>query len=124
MNEPDQIVAGTSYTWTEQWTSYPAPAWSLQYTINGPVKLQVSGVTLGSGFQITLTTTNTGTLVPGRYAYQAVATNGSQSVIASQGTMQVLAGLAGLAAGTDQRTDAQVILDAVSYTHLTLPTKA
>ena len=113
MNEPTAIVAGTTVKWTASFPDYPASAWALSYALRSANdSLNVSTTANGNDFDAVISATDSATLSPGRYAWQAIVTNGSETYVAADGFLTVTVLLSG-AATFDPRTQNEKNLDAL-----------
>ncbi|MCP3653334.1 MAG: hypothetical protein GY734_08285 [Herbaspirillum sp.] len=114
MNIPTELTAGDSLQWKEpalavRGTDYSSAAWTLQFALRGPTKLDLPGAADGSGgWAFALTAAASQGLQAGPYWWQAVLTKGAERVTAGSGQVQVLANLAAITAdGFDGRSMAQ-----------------
>jgi hypothetical protein len=116
MNIPQQITAGDSLTWTDGAIDGASSGfWTLAYVLRGSVGLTLTAAASGDGWLTTLTRTQSQTLVPGSYSWQATITNGDQRRTLGSGTITVLADLAysGTASAYDGRSQSEQDLEAV-----------
>lgn len=111
---PKRFTAGETVTWSKSVENFKASdGWTLTYYFRGPGSLDVEATADGQDFAVTITSTLSTPLAPGRYDWQAwVSKDGIKSVIDS-GTSDVLAGLSGAVEGYDSRSTAKKILDAI-----------
>ena len=93
---PETIEAGNSASFVLTYADYtPAAGWGLTFAItNGIDKSRtVTGSTSGTGFLVTLATTDTATLTAGDYTWAAYATASGQRRTADTGRISILANL-------------------------------
>lgn len=116
MNEPKQIRAGDSISWTETGGDHPAPTWTLKYYVRGEGgKLDITATASGTDHLVALTASQTASLKPGIYGYQGRFENGSNITTLDDkvGTFEVLANLALTPDGLDQRSHVRIVRDAL-----------
>lgn len=114
MNIPARIISGDTIEWTEQASADRGSAeFTLTYAIRGAVNLTVTGVAAGSGWNVTITSTQSATLTAGTYTWQAYLTSGSVRYTVGTGTLIVDPNITAQSAGYDGRTQAEVDLAAV-----------
>lgn len=121
MGIPSQIRAGDSIAWQENPVPHglsgtiSSPDWALTYVLRGSVGLTVTGTANGGGWLVSITKTQSATLTPGGYSWQAVATKGDERITLGSGQIEVLQNLAftGTAEAFDGRSQAQQDLEAV-----------
>jgi hypothetical protein len=116
-NEPTELIAGNTWTWTRTFADYPAGTWSLAYHFKcAEGSFGISGaevVASGTAFSITKAASATATIPPGRYRWQAYVTNGAVRQLADEGWLEVQRDFA--ASGTfDPRSSARQIVDAIT----------
>lgn len=119
MNIPRQITNGDSVSWLDNATMdnlrnpISPPNWVLSYTINGPVKLEITASQFGSQWKTTMSKTQSATLTAGEYSWQAYATYGSDRVNVGRGKLIILPDLHAASAGGEFRSQTKQDLDAV-----------
>jgi hypothetical protein len=90
-------------------------SWVLTYYIAGPTTaISAVGASDGvGGWNLTLTTGQTGAFsAPGTYAWQAVATNGSEAITLGSGTFETADRLTGAVVGYVAKSQTEIDLDA------------
>ena len=112
--EPTSIRAGDSAIWTISDTSYPAGAgWGLTYTfINAAGKFSITSTASGNDHAVHVLPAVTALYVAGDYAWQCVASNGTDATTIRTGSITVVASFAG-AAALDARSHAEKTLAAL-----------
>lgn len=115
---PRQFKQGDSAVWNDQpfvdpsGKAYDSSGYTLTYVIAGPIATPLSLVALpsGSGWQTTLTTTQSSTLNLGNYAWQVQASATGVRLTLDEGELLVEADLALVGANYDGRTPAEIAL--------------
>lgn len=115
---PDQITAGDSAVWVQKpaqiagrVASY-AQGWELLLCLRGPAALDLAGAArLDGAWSVVLSTTNSATLTPGRYAWSAAVTRADERVTIAIGQTTVVASLTAGTAPIDPRSLAERALD-------------
>lgn len=117
--EPDLLYTGDTWAWERNLADYPASAgWTLNYVLmNSTHRIPASSGTIagsasGDTHLISVAAATTATYTAGTYTWQAFVTKASERHTVGQGTVVLKAGLAGATAAADQRSQAQVALDA------------
>jgi hypothetical protein len=126
MTIPPTFRAGDTVAWRDDATTdslgvaVTSAAWSLSYFLRSTTAGATGGLTVastayGSGWQTTISSTNSATLAAGSYYWQARATSGAQAITIGSGSLTVLAALnyTGAPAAFDGRSQARKDLDAV-----------
>jgi hypothetical protein len=119
MRIPKQINKGDSLAWKDDSTidelgnTVDSSSWTLAYIFAGATSLTLNSSSDESGWQTSITATDSGTLTPGVYYWQAIATNGSQKKTLGRGRIEVLPSLVGAANGFDGRSQNRKDLDSV-----------
>ncbi len=118
MNEPIKFRAGDTVEWDVSNSDYPASTYTLKYYIRGANALDVTAVADGENYTVTVTADDSIKLPPGIYSYQGRFESGTTHYTPEDmvGTFEVLPNLAAATAGTDARTHARIVLDAVNAT--------
>ena len=114
--EPTSFHAGSTVTWTKTLASYSAAdGWTLKYTLSGSAggSLTITATGSGTTHSVTITAVQSATLTKGTFKLFGFVehTDGTKIPITNT-TVKVLANLF-TASTTDQRTDNQIILDAI-----------
>jgi len=115
--EPEKIICGDSVTWIRSLADFPAPVWSLAYTLVSQT-LGLAGITInssddGQDHLLRITSAQTSALVPGLYRLLGRALDDSGNVITFfQSSLDIQADPATVATSVqgDTRTKAQRIL--------------
>lgn len=114
--EPAELTAGNTWTWTRAFDDFPAGTWTLAYHFrNATSNFDISGgeiVASGTTFVVTKAAAATASLTAGRYSWAAYATNGAQRYLAASGEMVVAPDMA-TAGPVDGRSTARQMLDAI-----------
>ena len=124
MTIPATFRAGDTVNWRDAATAdslgnaVTSAAWSLSYFLRSATAgagLTVASTAYGSGWETTISATNSATLAAGAYYWQARATSGAQAITAGSGSLTVLPALnyTGAPAAFDGRSQARQDLDAV-----------
>lgn len=116
MNEPQQITAGDSASWTWTLPEYSASAgWALSYVFraNGQPSVTVNATGSGSTYTVALTTTASALMQAGDWHWQAYATKSPDRKTLGSGVLKVKPNFA--AGGTfDPRSQVKKTLDAIN----------
>ena len=116
MNEPLQIRAGDSASWTETDDTYPpSDGWTLKYFLSNQTNtLTLTATDDGSSYSINITPSGSSTWVPGKYSWARFVTKGSgeseERHTLANGSVEILPNLSA-AVAYDTRSDARVIYD-------------
>lgn len=113
--EPTRITAGDRWLWERQDLSdYPAGTWTLTYSlVNASKQITLTAAASGSYHRIDVAAATTATYPPGRYAWAAYATSGSDRRQIGSGEIEVRPDLATATSGHDGRSFARTMLDAI-----------
>lgn len=114
LNIPKSIVSGDSVTWTDSLPQYPASSWQLSWAIRGNSVLDEIATADGDDFVTVISSVESATLSTGVHHWQAYVTQGATRTTIGNGAIEVIRDLASTPAGYDGRSEAQVMLDAVS----------
>lgn len=120
MNIPGTIAAGDSLTWNDATArdnlgnALTSADWALHYYIRGAQSLDLTATGNGPGWQTSITATQSATLEPGTFYWQAVATKGSDRITVGTGTLKVTANLANATGIYDGRSQSEKALDAIN----------
>ena len=78
LGEPTTVAAGDTWLWQQVFPDYPASeGWSVSYRFRGANVLDTAAGEVaysGTTATVTIAATNTATLTPGTYYWQAIAT--------------------------------------------------
>jgi len=118
MNIFSSLPKGDSAYWHDepvsdsQGKSYDSGAYALAYILAGPIAtpLTLTAVADGNGWKTTLTATDSASLVPGKYWWQAVLTRTGERVSAGQGELTITANLGAVTGTFDGRSIAEKAL--------------
>lgn len=104
--EPETLRAGTTWTWTRQFSDYPiADGWALSYAIRGASVLTWSPTWVtddGSTWTVLIPAASTAALAAGAYDWAAYVTSGANKYVAASGVLRVLPDLETASAGDRQ----------------------
>ena len=112
---PNEVRAGDTLRWTREFTDYPASdGWALAYTlVSSTAVATINASADGDGFDVTVTAAISAAFVPGRYTITEFVTKALERVTLNIKPLRVLANLAGASAGTDVRSHARKMLEAI-----------
>lgn len=114
--EPLSARAGDTWRWERSLPDYPAPGWSLIYTLYGPAGVvHLTAVASGTAHRVALAPAVTGTYAAGRYDWIAHVTDGTDRLQVGSGAIQVLPDLR-TATTADGRSHARKMLAAIEAT--------
>lgn len=120
MNIPAQVRQGDSLQWKDCPTFdnmrnpiSAADGWTLHYAIRGAVALDLDSDVDGQDWLMTMIVTDTQTLTPGDYYWQAYAEKNDERVTLGSGKLVVLADMSQQTTGADNRSQIKKDLDAV-----------
>jgi len=87
-SEPKKIIAGSSYSWSCEWSDYPADAWTAAYIYTNASNNQtITGTPNGTAFDFSLTSADSATWAAGDYKWIAFVTSaGERSQVAAGAT--------------------------------------
>ena len=89
-SEPSCFTIGDTVSWIRTEADYQAPAWNLIFGFSGPTRFTVASTDAGTDHLITLPTTG---WKPGRYSWEAKATDGTQNIQIATGQISALPNL-------------------------------
>lgn len=115
-NVPNSFTVGESFSWTKEFSLYPASLWDLTYHFRGVGQgFDVEATANGNKFDLSALSTQTDNCTAGTYSYQAYVTKDAEKILVDQGTIRVHPNLASLDLNDsfDGRSKAQKILDAI-----------
>ena len=117
--EPTSFTSGEALEWTRSYSDYPATLWTLVYTFrftNG-AGFDATATADGTTFEIAVPATDTVSLTPGRYNWQAwlteIATPTNKILRDSGRTMVKQGFVAGTVDAIETRTANEIELDAI-----------
>jgi hypothetical protein len=118
--EPTKITQGERIEWEREFCDFPASEWTLQYRYrgNGPAfDVDATTADSGTGFAAEITAAQSALPTPGKYQWQAWATNVADTditQIVAQGTITIGLGFAADdESNFDLRTPEKIALDAI-----------
>ncbi len=127
MNIPSKLVSGDSISWDDVpskdnlGNAVDSSQYTLSYVFKGTkASLSVDGVTQGSGWRTTISTTQSALLVPGIYYWQAYASKTGARVTLGSGQLDVKQNLSVAPTSFDGRSQAEQDLDAVQLAMRTM----
>lgn len=110
----DTLIAGDSASWHDDpWTAplcgprHTSADWTLTYQLRGPSQLTLTAAADGDGWLTSVTTAQSGALMPGAYAWAAQLTRPDERVTIRVGKLTVVADLAAVADTFDPRSQAE-----------------
>lgn len=119
--EPDVVMAGETWHWTISLPDFPtSESWVLTYYLAGASVISKQATPVGGLYDVNFLASDTAAVLPGRYAYQAIAVLALEKHVARpvafqperQGVIEVLANIATATAGSLQ-THAEKTLKAL-----------
>lgn len=113
---PNSFTVGESFSWTKEFSLYPASEWDLTYHFRGVGQgFDVDATADGDAFELSALSSQTTDCTAGTYSFQAFVTKDDEKILVDQGTIRIHPNLASLDAETsfDGRSNAQKILDAI-----------
>lgn len=113
---PNSFTAGESFSWTKDFSLYPASTWTLTYFFRGAGQgFNVEATPNGNKFDLSALSSDTENCTAGTYSFQAFVTKVDEKILVDSGTIRVHPNLAAINAGDtfDGRSNAQQILDAI-----------
>ena len=111
--EPAQIIAGDSARWMRSLADYPAPTWTLTYTLIGEsYKSTFSASASGTDHAIHLLPAITSAWAAGEYALRARVSDGTDAYTIGESRVQVMPSYSATASG-DMRSAARRGLAAI-----------
>lgn len=111
--EPISPRAGDTWTWQRSCAAYPAPTWTLTYTLfNAATKISIVAAAAGTAHAVTVAAATTANYPAGRYDWVAAVASGSERYQVDAGTLEILPDVAALSK-YDSRSHARIMLDAI-----------
>lgn len=111
---PFIITAGVTFDHELNLTAYPADSWTLTLHMRGPSSINLAAVANDNRHQFSASAAETSQYKEGPYHYVLRATNNADEVVqVDQGIVEVIPDLLGMAEGTDTRSHAKKVLDAI-----------
>jgi hypothetical protein len=90
--EPRQVLQGTTALWQRQLPEYPAPTWTLNYTLIGPERINIVTTPNSGAHEANISPANTANWNAGHYQVYARVSDGTSifEVNVAQPTLQVI----------------------------------
>lgn len=112
---PSKITAGTSVSWLVSLPSFPASSgWTLTYTLVSPsAQVQVTSTPSGDNHLFEIPFSESSDYIPGKYAFQAHADNGTERYQVDAGEVEIAADFADATTGSDTRDWLTVAIEAL-----------
>ena len=111
--EPVAVRAGDTWRWARAIPDYPAPGWTLTYTLHGPQGIaSIEAAASGTSHLVTVAPEDSAGIAPGRYQWDASATDGTDRYSVGSGVITVLPDVAE-ATAYDGRSHARRMLAAI-----------
>lgn len=130
MRIPASLAKGDSFTWKDDPTcdnlgnAIDSSVYTLKYAIRGAVSLDLTATQDGSGWQTSISTTQSNTLQAGTYFWQAFAvddpTTPTKRITVGQGQLNITENLASASGVFDGRSQVQKDLEAVQLAMRTM----
>lgn len=112
-NEPLEVNAGDTWSWTRSFDDYPASTWTLTYRFVGNDDSQtVVAVADGDDFDVTVAASTSGDFKAGVYKWGAYVESGGERYTVDSGTLTVKPNFADLTPGA-QRSHVEKVLEAI-----------
>lgn len=113
-NIPAQFHAGDTVEWSDSsFNGRSSDEYGLTYAVRGPVNLTFTGVAAAGGWDVTISASQSATMPPGDYTWQAYLTATGKRYTVGSGQVKVLANIATQVVGYDGRSQTEKDLDAV-----------
>ena len=111
--EPTSARAGDTWRWSRSLADYPAPTWTLAYTlVNAAGKVSITAVADGAAHLVSVAPATTAAYAAGRYDWVAHVTDGTDRYQVDSGSIDVLPDLSSLSS-YDGRSHARKMLSAI-----------
>lgn len=115
-SEPSELRSGDTWKWTKTLADYPASAWTLKYRFkNAAGGFEITASSSGDDYSVTVAASTTTGYAAGAYSWIAWVEGGSEKYTVDTGTVTLnpdyRSGTA--TAALDDRTHAQIVLDAI-----------
>lgn len=113
MSEPIKLRAGTTWAWTREESSYPAPTWVLTYQAkNADYNFTITATNLAGIHNISVPMATTAAIRAGRYDWVAFVTDGSSRYEIGNGSWEILPDFTSQGV-SDGRSDSRRFYDAL-----------
>lgn len=119
MNIPATIRAGDTLAWTDSLADYPAPTWTLKYSLwkYGKTVITITGTSSGTDHAIAITAAASKNYAAGVWQWTAYAEKGSGATLERKtiesGLVTIKPDIASASTSADLRSHAQKVLDAI-----------
>jgi len=110
---PATATAGLSFAASIALDAYPSPQWSAKLLLRGPSVIDLDAVSAGSVQTFTVDRDVTIAWLPGAYWWSLRVQSAAETREVANGQIEILPDFAGLPAGFDGRTQAEIGLDAI-----------
>jgi hypothetical protein len=108
---PAKINAGLTLSKLVTLAGYPATGWQLSVSLRGPAAIDLEGVADGVQHLLEASAATTAAYVPGLYVYSARVSADGVVIQVDAGSVEVLADLAQMPAGSDVRSHNRIVLE-------------
>ena len=114
-SEPATLRAGDTATWTKSLSDYSAAdGWTLSYVLTKTgTRLTFSASASGADHLVSVSAATTAGWTAGSYSWASRVSKAGEVYSISSGTIEILADIATISAGTDVRSHAKKTLDAL-----------
>ena len=110
MSEPNVVYSGDTLTWTKSLNDYPAPTWTLTYTlVREGDSVTVTATPSGTDHLVLVTAETSATYRPGVYLWTSFVSDGTARYVTGTGEITVKPNPA--SGGYDTRSKARIALD-------------
>lgn len=111
--EPTQVRAGDTWTWSRSLSDYPAPTWTLAYSLlNATSKISITASASGADHLVSVAAATTAGYTAGTYSASARVTSGAEAYTVWTGVIEVSPNLAAKTS-YDDRSHARKVLEAI-----------
>lgn len=111
---PKRITSGESISWTWLNSKFPAPTWTLIYTlVSAGSQIQITAAANGSDHLVEVSASTAAEYKPGEYSWQAHVASGDERYKVADGLLTIVDDLAEFSHGADQRSHVKKVLDAL-----------
>lgn len=115
--EPAEIIAGDTLKFKLSMADYPAPEWTLKYSLKGPAAIvDITASADGADHLVDVAAATTAGWTAGVYWYQAYVAKGGERYTVREGQLTVNANLATVSGSHDGRSHVKKVLDALETT--------
>jgi len=110
---PDKITAGLDFQARLELSDYPAPDWQLSAVLRGPQAINLTATADGTAHVFQDDAATTAQWNAGAYWFSLRVTNGTSTLEAGSGELEVLPDLAAINTPYDGRSQAEIALSAI-----------